>query len=81
MPLVFRLEGMRFHFYSYEGAPREPIYIHVAKTDVDAKFWLYPDIRLAYNNGFSAHEIRRLIHIVEDHRAQIEEAWNAHFTA
>lgn len=79
MPIVFRLDGMRFHFYSYEGSPREPIHIHVAKPDVDAKFWLFPKVRLAYNNGFNAREIRRLIEIVEAHRTQIEEAWNAHF--
>ena len=81
MPVVFRLDGMRFHFYSYEGSPREPIHIHVAKADVDAKFWLFPSIRLAYNQGFSAREVRRLIDIVEAHREQIEEAWNAHFSA
>ena len=81
MPVVFRLEGMRFHFYSYEGSPREPIHIHVARPDVDAKFWLFPQVRLAYNNGFSAREIRRLIGIVEEHRGQIEEVWNAHFGA
>ena len=81
MPIVFRLEGMRFHFYSYEGAPREPMHLHVARPDVDAKFWLYPQVRLAYNNGFSGREIRRLIGIVEAHREQIEEVWNAHFSA
>jgi Domain of unknown function (DUF4160) len=81
MPVVFRLEGMRFHFYSYEGSPREPIHIHVAKPDADAKFWLYPKVRLDYNQGFNAREIRRLIDIIEAHRAQIEEVWNAHFSA
>ena len=81
MPVVFRFEGMRFHFYSYEGSPREPMHIHVARPDVDAKFWLFPEVRLAYNNGFEAREIRRLIDLVETHRGQIEEVWNAHFSA
>ena len=79
MPVVFRLEGMKFHFYSDEGTPREPIHVHVAKPDVDAKFWLFPEVRLAYNNGFSARDVRKLMDIVEAHRTQIEEAWNAHF--
>jgi len=29
MPLVFRWKGYRFHFFSNEGDPREPVHIHV----------------------------------------------------
>ena len=46
MPVVFRLEGFRFHFYSDEGTPLEPIHIHVAKAGADAKFWLFPEVLL-----------------------------------
>lgn len=79
MPVVFRPEGLRFHFYSDEGDPREPVHIHIAKAGADAKFWLYPEVRLAYNRGFDARTIRYLRDIVEAHRNQIEEAWNEHF--
>lgn len=79
MPAVFRLEGFRFHFYSDEGDPREPVHIHIAKAGADAKFWLYPETQLAYNRGFDARTIRRLRDIVETRRDQIEEAWNEHF--
>jgi len=79
MPVVFRLEGFRFHFYSDEGDPREPVHIHIAKAGADAKFWLHPDAQLAYNRGFDARTIRRLREIVEAHTHQIEEAWNEHF--
>jgi Domain of unknown function (DUF4160) len=81
MPVVFRLEGMRFHFFSDEGDPREPIHIHIAKAGKDAKFWLYPEVQLAYNRRFDARTIRRLQDIVEAHRDEIERAWNDHFSA
>lgn len=79
MPVVFRLEGFRFHFYSDEGTPLEPIHIHVAKAGADAKFWLFPEVLLAYNRGFDARTIRRLMSIVEEHINEIEEAWHGHF--
>lgn len=31
MPKVFEWRGYRFHFFSYEGTPREPVHIHIAK--------------------------------------------------
>ncbi|RFB80191.1 DUF4160 domain-containing protein [Methylovirgula sp. 4M-Z18] len=79
MPVVFRSEGFRFHFYSDEGNPRESIHIHVAQAGADAKFWLFPEVLLAYNRGFDARTIRRLQDIVSDHRSEIEEAWNEYF--
>jgi hypothetical protein len=79
MPVVFRVDGLRFHFYSDEGDPREPVHIHVAQAGADAKFWLSPDVELAYNRGFDARMIGRIRDIVEEHRNEIEEVWNGHF--
>lgn len=79
MPKVFEWRGYRFHFYSFEGSPREPVHIHVAKPGGDAKFWLIPKVRLATSRKFNALEIRRLETVIEEHRSEIIEAWNAHF--
>ncbi len=79
MPVVFRWNGYRFHFYSDEGDPREPLHIHVRKGDADAKFWLYPEVEEAYNRGFNARVMRELREAIEPRRAEIEEAWNEHF--
>ena len=79
MPLVFRIDGFRFHFYSDEGYPLEPVHIHGAQAGADAKFWLFPEVTLAYNRGFDARTIRRLADLVTAHRDEIEEAWNEHF--
>lgn len=80
MPVVFRENGFRFHFYSDEGDPREPVHIHIRKAGSNAKFWLYPETRLAYNFGFNGRTLSELEKIVEAHRAEIEGVWNDHFS-
>jgi hypothetical protein len=79
MPTVFRERGFRFFFYSNEGLPHEPIHIHVERDDVEAKFWLHPDVSLAYNEGYNARTLRELLGIVERNRNLIERAWNEYF--
>ena len=59
MPVVFLADGFRFHFFSSEGAPREPVHVHVAKRGIgDAKLWLYPEVTIAYSHGFDARTER-----------------------
>ena len=60
MPTVLRIGKYRFHFYSNEGD--EPPHVHVRSPDGECKFWLDP-VRLAGNNGITAHELR----IIERH--------------
>lgn len=79
MPKVFEWHGYRFHFFSYEGSPREPVHIHVAKAGAEGKFWLMPKVRLANSHNLTPLEIRRLERVIEQHRSQIVEAWNDHF--
>lgn len=79
MPTVFRERGFRFFFYSNEGSPREPVHIHVEKDKVEAKFWLRPEIRVAYNDGYDARTLRELMSIVGFNRERIERAWNEYF--
>lgn len=79
MPTVFRERGFRFFFYSNEGTPREPVHIHVEKSDAEAKFWLNPEVALAYNEGYDQRTIRELTGIVEANRTLIEVTWDAFF--
>jgi hypothetical protein len=79
MPVVFRDRGFRFFFYSNEGLPREPIHIHVEKSDVEAKFWLNPMVHVAYNDGYDARTLRELLLMIEANREKIERAWNEFF--
>lgn len=79
MPVIFRDDGFRFFFYSNEGTPREPMHIHVEKNDIEAKFWLKPEVRVAYNDGYDARTLRELHETVERNRERIERAWNEFF--
>lgn len=79
MPTVFYERGFRFFFYSNEGSPREPVHIHVEKDNREAKFWLNPVVRVAYNDGFDARTLRLLAEMVGANRERIERAWNEFF--
>ncbi len=79
MPVVFRDRGYRFFFYSDEGDPREPLHVHVFRAGADAKFWLFPEVSVAYNHGFDARTLARLARRVELARDEIERAWHDHF--
>lgn len=79
MPKVFEWNGYRFHFFANEGDPREPVHIHVSRAGAKAKFWLFPEVELAYNRNYDARTIKRLQEVVAQRRFEIEEFWNAFF--
>jgi hypothetical protein len=79
MPVVFRSHGFKFFFYSNEGTPREPVHVHVEKGDAEAKFWLFPEVSVAYNEGYDARTLRELIEIVRKNRDLIVRTLNEHF--
>jgi hypothetical protein len=79
MPVVFRESGYRFFFYANEGDPREPQHVHVLKDGIEAKFWLWPEVRLAYNDGFNVKALRELSDLIVQHRAEIARAWDEFF--
>ena len=77
--VVFQHRGFWFFFYSNEGSPREPIHIHIEKDGVEVKFWLKPEIKVAYNDGYDARTLRKLREIVERNRNRIERTWDGFF--
>lgn len=79
MPVVFRDSGFRFHFYSFEGSPREPVHIHVTRPGGTAKLWLFPEVRPAYNRRLTPRELRTVEEIAARRRQEILDGWNAHF--
>jgi hypothetical protein len=79
MPTVFRYEGFRFYFFSNEGDPREPVHVHVRRDGIEAKFWVIPEVLIAYNSGYSPRTLRELVQIVEANRESIVRSWNGHF--
>lgn len=79
MPVIMRINGYRFFFYSNEGSPVEPAHIHVSKAGDEAKIWLEPFVGLARNDGYNARDLREIINIVAEHRTFLLEKWNEYF--
>ncbi len=79
MPVVFRARGYLFFFYSNEGSPREAPHIHVEAGGREAKFWLRPEVRLAYNDGLDGKALGELLRLVEVNRERFERAWRDFF--
>ncbi|HEV7927919.1 MAG TPA: DUF4160 domain-containing protein [Verrucomicrobiae bacterium] len=73
MPTVLRIGPYRFHFYSGEGD--EPPHIHVARDDLEAKYWLQP-VSLAVNYGFREAELRKIKKLVLEHCANLIKCYN-----
>jgi hypothetical protein len=46
---------------------------------VEAKFWLKPTVKVAYNDGYDARTLRELQSLVEANSSRIARAWNEHF--
>ncbi len=59
--------------------PREPVHIHVASGDSEAKFWLQPEVKVAYNDGYDARVLRELLEVVHVNQERIGRAWNEFF--
>lgn len=76
MPTVLRSGPYRFYFFSHE--PNEPPHVHVDRDQLSAKVWLQP-VALARNIGFSAHELNRILKLVEDNQSTLLEAWHGYF--
>ncbi len=79
MPVIFRLKGYRFYFFSNEGDPLEPVHIHVRKGGNTAKFWIQPYVELAGSYGMTSSELTELKHIVENNCDLIERKWHEYF--
>ena len=80
MPVVLRLKGYIFFFYSNEGIPREPLHIHVRKNNFLAKVWIEPEIKVAKSYGFNSSELTEILGIVIKNKKLIERKWNEYFS-
>jgi len=56
----------------------EPPHVHVERDRKRAKFWLTP-ISLAWQRRFSAHELRRIDALIDEHYETLMEAWYEYF--
>ena len=55
------------------------MHVHALRDGIDAKFWLWPQVKPAYNDGFNARVLRELTEIIEGRRDEIARAWDEFF--
>lgn len=75
-PTIHREGPYRFFFYSKEG--NEPAHVHVDREEMSAKVWL-ANCEVASNDGYPAHELKKIIGIVKSNRDSFLEAWHDFF--
>lgn len=76
MPTVLLIRGYRFFFYLNE---HQPIHIHVAKADHEARFVLVPEIDMTYCRGFKKSELRDIVYLITEHYDTFINAWHTTF--
>lgn len=76
MPVLLRQGPYRLYIVSWDG--NEPHHVHVRRDDRFAKFWPDP-VELQESGNFRSAEIRNVQRIVEEHEAQLLEAWHGYF--
>lgn len=74
MPTILRIGPCRFFFFSEESG--EPVHVHVIYEQTEAKVWVSPTVRVAVNEGFAQHELRKIVRLVEAKKELIEHEWN-----
>ena len=76
MSPTFRKEkGYSFKIYSNE---EERMHIHVVKDNKEAKFWLEPQVELAYKGDFSQREINKIQELVQTYANYFKEQYQRH---
>jgi hypothetical protein len=76
MPSI-RINGpYEIYFTSHDRG--EPAHVHVDREKMSAKIWLQP-ISVAYNLGFSRHELQRILRLIHEHQALCLRKWNEYF--
>ena len=74
-PVFHRESSYSFKIFSNEELR---MHIHVIRDDKEAKFWLEPEVELAENFGFKAHELRKIQEIVENHATDFQAQYRQH---
>ncbi len=77
MPTLFTVFGCRFLFYSND---HEPIHVHVIKGSSEARFQVYPEVKLLDNKGLKPAELKLAESLVEENKEMIVERWKVFFT-
>lgn len=76
MPNVQLAGPYEVYFTSHDRG--EPPHVHVDREKMAAKIWLSP-VAVAYNLGFSRHELRNIERPITANRELCLRKWNEYF--
>jgi hypothetical protein len=68
--------GLKFHFYSNDHLP---IHVHVSTDNSEARYQVFPAIKLIENRGLKPRELRIAEMAIEENRDIIIARWNEYF--
>ncbi len=77
MPVVLRLYGFKFLFYSDEGT--EPPHVHVLGKGAEGKYWIRP-VRRVFAKGFTKQDERRVERAIAGNLDLLNESWDEFFS-
>jgi len=75
MPILFRIRGITFSFYSSD---HPPTHLHVRAAGRSAKIEVATG-RVIYNRGFHTGDMRLIRKLIYSNREFIQECWNDYF--
>jgi hypothetical protein len=55
------------------------MHVHAYCGDGEAKFWLEPNVELAYNHNLSRKQLREVEAMINEHYQEIVDAWRDRF--
>jgi len=76
MPTLFYYLGLKFHFYSNDHLP---IHVHVSVENVEARYQVYPNVKLIENRGLNPRELRLAEIAIEENKEIIIRRWKEYF--
>jgi hypothetical protein len=76
MPTLFYYFGLKFYFYSNDHLP---IHVHVSIDNSEARYLVYPEIKLVENRGLKLRELRLAEFAIEENREIIIARWKEYF--
>ena len=63
----------RVSFYSFDRSERR--HVHVSRDRMECKFWVEPNVQLAWNRGFAEHELGDILRTIQQNLVLILNAY------
>lgn len=84
MPQLFKIHSYVVYFWSNEGAPLEPVHVHIAEGQAvpdGTKVWIMADgsCKVDGDSSIPAHKLNKILNVIKSNRVYIINQWKARF--